>query len=90
MEQYLDVSELEPPEPLECVLQSLGALQEGQYLHVYHRMDPVPLYDLLAPLKFLWLSASDAQEMYHIFIWNHGDLPAEKQARQVLGKCCKT
>ncbi len=84
MEQFLDVSELEAPEPLEHVLDSLSELGESQYLHVYHRMEPVLLYDLLEPKGFDRLSTRDAKGMFHVFIWKQGDVAAEALARQVM------
>lgn len=43
----LDVRELEPPEPLERVLDTLEVLPEGGRLQVLLRREPFPLYGLL-------------------------------------------
>ena len=43
MERVLDVSDLEPPEPLERILDALDQLGTGDWLHVRHRREPFPL-----------------------------------------------
>ncbi|WP_172838775.1 DUF2249 domain-containing protein [Solemya velesiana gill symbiont] len=37
MERLLDVSELEPCEPMEQTLQAVDTLEQGEYLRVIHR-----------------------------------------------------
>ena len=51
---YLDVSQLEPPEPMTEILDALDVLQPGHYLHVYHRREPFPLYNLLQDMNMKW------------------------------------
>ncbi len=38
----LDVSDLEPPQPMHKICQALTTLQPGQLLQVEHRREPVP------------------------------------------------
>lgn len=47
MEHRLDVSELEPCEPLERTLAAITLLETGDYLRVLHRREPHLLYPLL-------------------------------------------
>lgn len=77
---YLDVSLLEPPEPLEKILDTIEKLHPGQYLHVYHRREPFPLYMLLQDMKMKWRTYKDDHGMYHIYIWSEGDSAAEEKA----------
>ena len=90
MEQLLDVSELEPPEPLERILESVKDLWQGQYLHVRHRREPLLLYPLLEKMALNQDTCCDAHGTYHIVIWREGDLSAEAEARQAVSECCKT
>jgi len=50
----LDVTELEAPEPMRQILLALAALSHGQCLIVYHRKNPVPLYQKLTELGFVY------------------------------------
>lgn len=68
MDRVLDVSRLEPPEPLERVLDALAALLPGDRLHVLHRRDPLPLYDLLRGMGYAWETAG-GDGRYEILIW---------------------
>jgi len=90
MEQRLDVSQLEPPEPLERALESLKELRVGQYLHIYHRMEPLLLYPLLEKMEFNWETGCDHQGMFHIAIWHRDDRAAQAEAQQAIGECCRT
>ena len=47
VELWLDVSELEPCEPLERTLAALAGLGSGDYLRVLHRREPRLLFPLL-------------------------------------------
>ena len=47
MEHLLDVSTLEPCEPLELTLSATRDLSTGDYLKVVHRREPHPLFPLL-------------------------------------------
>ena len=43
----VDVSELEPPEPMTVILTALARLEAKHYLLVKHRRQPFPLYEKL-------------------------------------------
>jgi len=68
MDLVLDVSSLEPPEPLERVLDALADLPAGDRLRVLHRREPFPLYDLLRRMGYAWeTTGSDGR--FEILIW---------------------
>jgi len=69
----LDVSKLQPPEPMREICSNLQTLQSGQALHVYHRREPVPLYAILKQQGFsvMHLAVSDAE--HHLWIWHSDD-----------------
>ena len=75
MEQLIDVSLLEPPEPLEQILDALADLPSGDYLRVKHRRDPVPLYRMLRDMGYEWTTTQLAPGRFEIVIWP-SDMPA--------------
>ena len=78
MEQRLDVSELEPPGPLEKILAALEQLPASDWLRVSHRREPFPLYNMLRQMDFVWDTKWQNGECI-ITIWHKGHLPAEMQ-----------
>lgn len=81
MDVALDVSALEPPEPMERVLEALGELAEGDRLRVVHRRQPFPLYDLLRQMGHEW-ETTEAQGRFEILIW-----PAQPSGSSGSQKC---
>lgn len=79
MEQIIDVSELEPPEPLEQILDALADLPDGGWLRVTHRRDPVPLYRMLRDMGYRWKTDCLATGRFEILIWPV-DMPAPDAA----------
>lgn len=69
MDRTLDVSGLEPPEPLERILESLDALPSGECLRVRHRREPFPLYGFLRQLGFQWRTEQVGDAAFDILIW---------------------
>ncbi|HEY0635467.1 MAG TPA: DUF2249 domain-containing protein [Gammaproteobacteria bacterium] len=82
-EVVLDVSELEPPEPL---LQSLAAtdrLERGDYLRLLHRRRPCLLYDNLQQRGFASETRAGREVACEVFIWREGDEEAARAARAI-------
>ena len=77
MEHLLDVSTLEPCEPLELTLSAIRELPAGDYLKVVHRREPHPLFPLLEKSGFSWLCRPGGEAGFEIFIWHRGDRTAE-------------
>jgi len=67
----IDVSGLEPPEPLERILARLQQLQAGQLLRVRHRREPFPLYPLLEQAGYKYCCIPSGTETFLIYIWPH-------------------
>ena len=65
----IDVSELEPPEPMERILTHLRLLQAGQLLRVRHRREPFPLYPMLEQAGYKHWCMSSGTEAFLIYIW---------------------
>ena len=77
----LDVSQLEAPEPMTAILEAIEKLPPGNFLYVYHRREPFPLYTLLQEMNMKWLTRGDDSGMFHIHIWPAGDSVAEEKAQ---------
>ncbi len=73
MEIQLDVSMLEPCEPLEKTLEAIKRLSTGDYLRVLHRREPHLLYPLLEKSGFAWHCRDISSDNYEIFIWKMDD-----------------
>lgn len=80
MEIRVDVSELQPPEPMEIILEHLERLQNGQYILMIHRMQPHPLYNILMDNGFRY-KVDTSQGLIHIFIWKATDKVSEKAVK---------
>ncbi len=78
MEQFIDVSKLEPPEPLERILEKLEALNEGDFLSVSHRREPIPLYAIIQENGFSWRCIEKSPAHFQIYIWRTNDQKAEQ------------
>ncbi len=68
-ETVLDVRGLPPPEPLERVLDALGALQPGDQLRLLIDIEPRPLYPMLARNDLAHRTERGAVAGYEVTIW---------------------
>jgi uncharacterized protein (DUF2249 family) len=65
----LDVCGLEPPEPLERVLDALSYLESGRRLRVVIGREPFPLYRILENNGYSYRTTSRADYLYEVLIW---------------------
>ncbi|MEH6471786.1 MAG: DUF2249 domain-containing protein [Halopseudomonas sp.] len=79
----LDVSELEPPQPLVAIFAALVELPPEHLLNVRHRRQPFPLYDLLAQTGFQY-HCQAVEDYFQIQIW-----PTEQANVEALTKLVK-
>lgn len=89
--RILDVSGLEPPEPLQQALAAIDTLATGMCLCLLHRRDPLLLYPILEQQGFDHATHAiahpdDHVPAYHIYIWSRNDADAEAVARRALGR----
>ncbi|MGP1614362.1 MAG: DUF2249 domain-containing protein [Pollutimonas bauzanensis] len=68
----LDARGLEPPEPLELVLEALSVLERHQRLRMLIDREPRPLYPILDNNNFSYLASATADFRYEILIWHKG------------------
>ncbi len=76
MAPVLDVRRLEPPEPLERILDALADLPAGESLRVLHRREPFPLYDLLRRMGYDWRTQGQ-DDRFEILIWPRDVPPSQ-------------
>lgn len=74
-EIFLDVCGLEPPEPMERVLEALSTLAVGQSLLMLIDREPRPLYRILDKNGFTHAAHMRDDHLYEIRI-THSTLPA--------------
>lgn len=67
-EILVDARELEPPEPLEKVMQALGVLRPGQSIRLLLLREPFPLYSLLAERGYRHVAEMETDGSYVILI----------------------
>ena len=82
MECFLDVSQLEPPEPLERALAAAETLPPGAYLRLIHRRYPCLLEAQLAERGFRCEVVTGEDDTTETFIWHDGDDSARDAARR--------
>ena len=83
-ERLLDVSELEPCEPLERTLAACSELTAGEYLRVLHRREPYPLYGLLDKQGLAHHTRSGADTSCEILIWHSDDVVAREAVQELI------
>lgn len=82
-ERLLEVSELEPPDPLVLTLQAIQGLGGGEYLRMRHRRFPCLLFDNLDGNDFEHLIRRGREAACEVFIWRRGDHVAAAEAKAV-------
>jgi uncharacterized protein (DUF2249 family) len=76
MDKPLDVRSLEPPEPMQRILEALFDLRADGRLRVLHRREPFPLYDILHRMGYRWETTS-VDGCFEILIWREqGSAPS--------------
>jgi len=84
-EVLLDVSDLEPPEPLEQTLDAADELTQGQYLRMLHRRDPCLLYGNLDNNGFKYFQRQGMTTAVELFIWREDDTEAAAAVAAIIG-----
>lgn len=83
-EILIDVSDLEPPEPLLLTLEAAEQLKAGEYVRMLHRRDPCMLYAKLEENNFQHRQQQGKSSAVELFIWRKGDIEAEAAINKVL------
>lgn len=85
-EVLLDVSDLEPPEPLVLTLEAAGNLKPGQYLRMLHRREPCMLYGNLDDHHFKYYQREGTTSAIEVFIWPEHDEEAAAAVQAVISE----
>jgi uncharacterized protein (DUF2249 family) len=67
--EVLDVRGMEPPEPLERVLSTIGDFRPGDTLKLLIDREPRPLYRILKDNGYGWRVEAGAEAVFEITIW---------------------
>lgn len=67
-EWLVDARGLEPPEPLERVMQALALMRSGQSIRLLLHREPFPLYPLLAERGYRYDTRRESDGSYTILI----------------------
>ncbi|MDH5184276.1 MAG: DUF2249 domain-containing protein [Gammaproteobacteria bacterium] len=85
-EHLLDVSELEPPEPLVQTIDKTLSLPEGNYLCMLHRQEPCLLFGKLDELGYDYIQQTGTHNTeIEVYIWKQGDKLARQRVMQSIG-----
>lgn len=74
-ELFIDVSEYEPPQPFEEVMQLLLKIKTGEYIRMLHRKKPLPLLQFLQENGFNFKISQIKDSSWEVLIWSKKDLP---------------
>jgi uncharacterized protein (DUF2249 family) len=72
----LDTRELDHPIPLEMAIEAFKKLTEGEVIHMIHRREPIPLFEIILKNGGHYLSYEEAQ-VWHIYITRNSTLDLE-------------
>jgi TusA-related sulfurtransferase len=70
----LDTRELDHPIPLEMAVNAFKHLQDDEVIHMIHRREPIPLFEIITKNGGRYLSYEDSDQVWHIYITRNGDL----------------
>lgn len=79
----LDVSDMQPPKPMELVLEAMDELHDCQYIKMIHRMEPHPLYNVLLDNGFRYKVETN-NGLFNIYIWKASDKVAAESVKALL------
>jgi uncharacterized protein (DUF2249 family) len=65
----IDARGLDPPEPMERILDALVVLKNGQRVRFRIHREPFPLYRILQQNGYAWQTTYDAEQGFELLIW---------------------
>ena len=65
----VDARGLDPPEPMERILDALAILKKGQRVRLRIHREPFPLYRILQENGYAWQTTRDAEQGFELLIW---------------------
>ncbi len=64
----LDTRELDHPIPLEMAVAAFKKLSGDEVIHMIHRREPIPLFEIITKNGGRYLSAMERDDLWHIYI----------------------
>lgn len=74
----LDTREFDHPIPLEMAFDAFKKLTSSEVIHMIHRREPIPLFELIEKNGGIHLAYQDSNNIWHIFITRDLDLNLEQ------------
>ena len=65
----VDARGLDPPEPMERILDALAALEKEQRVRLRIHREPFPLYRILQQNGYAWRTTYDPEQGFELLIW---------------------
>ncbi len=73
----LDTRELDHPVPLEKAVYAFKNLSGDEIIHMIHRREPIPLFEIIAKNGGRYLSVMEREDLWHIYITRSSTIPLE-------------
>jgi hypothetical protein len=73
----LDTRELDHPLPLEMAVDAFKKLSGEEVIHMIHRREPIPLFEIITKNGGRYLSAMEHENLWHIYITRSSTLELE-------------
>lgn len=64
----LDTRELDHPVPLERAVNAFKKLSGDEVIHMIHRREPLPLFEIITKNGGRYLSVREGETLWHIYI----------------------
>lgn len=63
----LDTREYDHPIPLEMAVDAFKKLTGDEIVHMIHRREPIPLFEIIVKNSGRYLSAMEREDLWHIY-----------------------
>lgn len=64
----LDTRELDHPVPLEMAVNAFKKLTGDEVIHMIHRREPIPLFEIIVKNGGRYLSVMEREDLWHIYL----------------------
>lgn len=83
-EVIVDTRELESPEPMQRVIDSLGKINDKTYLKMIHRMEPRMLFGILKKNGFEFIVDFKDGSLVSVYIFKEGNNKIKEHIKGIL------
>lgn len=75
----LDTREFDHPIPLQMVVSEFKKLSTDEVIHMIHRREPIPLFEIITKNGGRYLSVMEREDLWHIYITRSSTLQLEHE-----------